>query len=103
MRDINPNEYIWTPERVAVLREYERRVERFNNAESMVRKDRSGKIAASDVYHALRSVTIYREVHGITRREMTAFKSRKAVKCSTVAQAITALTGMFAKKSERAA
>ena len=94
---INPMEYTFTPERVAVLNEYLRRVTVFQNAEALVRQNRAGKIQASEVYHALESMTKYRDFHGITRREMTAFKSRNAVKCSSVAQAIEALTRMFSR------
>lgn len=89
--------YTWTPERVAVLNEYLRRVAVFQNAEAMVKQNRAGAIHASEVYHALEAMTKFRDFHGITRREMTAFKSRNAVKCSSVAQAIEALASMFSR------
>ena len=100
---INPMEYTFTPERIKVLEQYEARVNRFNNAEAMVRQNRAGRIQASEVYHALDSMIKYRDFHGITRREMTAFKSRNAVKCNSVAQAVDALLCMFSRKSEKAA
>lgn len=94
---INPMEYTWTPERIAVLNEYLRRVAVFQNAEALVKQNRAGAIHASEVYHALESMTKYRDFHGITRREITAYKSRNAVKCSSVAQAIEALERMFSR------
>lgn len=94
---VNPMEYTFTPERVAVLNEYLLRVTVFQNAEALVRQNRAGKIQASEVYHALESMTKYRDFHGITRSEMTAYKSRNAVKCSSVAQAIEALGRMFGR------
>jgi hypothetical protein len=94
---INPMAYTWPAERVAVLNEYLRRVAVFRNAEALVKQNRAGAIHASEVYHALESMTKYREFHSITRREMTAFNSRNAVKCSSVTQAIEALTRMFSR------
>lgn len=103
---INPMEYTFTPERIAVLEQYEKRVNHYNELEAQVRLDRNvrgSSVTASDIYHAFTHMCTFKDVHGITRREMTAFKSRNAVKCSSVGQAIEALTRMFGGKPEKAA
>lgn len=103
---INPMEYTFTPERIKVLEQYEKRLNQYNNLEMLVRSDRNvnGRtVSANEIYHAFMAVDTFRDFHSITRREMTAFKSRNAAKCSTVAQAVDALSRMFSRKSEKAA
>lgn len=103
---VDPEAYEFTPERVATLEQYEKRLRHYNNLEMLVQSNRNVNehmVSAKDIYHAFMAVDTFRNFHGITRREMTAFKSRNAVKCSSVAQAIEALSRAFGRTSEQAA
>lgn len=81
----------FTPERVAVLQQYHQLAMQYAE---IINEDHP---AGADEYHALMVKTKFRDTHSITDAEYRAFKSRNAVKCSSVALAIEALTRMFSR------
>lgn len=88
---INPMECTWSAERAAVLQQYHQLAIQY--AEIINEEHPAG----ADEYQALMAKTKFRDTHGITDAEYRAFKSRNAVKCSSVAQVIEALTRMFSR------
>lgn len=85
----------FAPERTAVLQQYERLLDLFHKVDYLVEHNPEPKNhgVLCEAYDAAgMAVLTFREQHNITKQEMNAWKKRDVIRCTSIAEALNAIS-----------
>lgn len=85
----------FAPERIAVLQKYEQLIDLFNKVDYLVEHNPEPKNhgALCEAYDSAgMAVMAFRQEHNITKQEMNAWKKRDVIRCTSIAEALNAMS-----------